>query len=64
MGTLNNSLFLYMFELFHNKKKKLATPCGLWDLGSPTRDQTLASCSGSSESKPLDHQGIPHNKMF
>ena len=30
------------------------------DLSSPTRDQTLIPCSGSTESKPLDHQGSFH----
>ena len=35
----------------------------MWDLGSPIRDQTHASCTGSMESQPLDHQGgspYPH----
>ena len=27
-----------------------ATPCGMWDLSSPTRDQTRAPCSGSAGS--------------
>ena len=27
-----------------------AVPCGMWDLGSLTRDQTCAPCSGSAES--------------
>ena len=26
-----------------------ATPCGMWDLSSPTRDPTLAPCIGSAE---------------
>ena len=29
----------------------------MWDLSSPTRDQTYAPCSGSTESQPLDLQG-------
>ena len=29
----------------------------MWDLISPTRDQTYAPCSGSTESQPLDLQG-------
>ena len=28
----------------------LAAPCSMWDLSSPTRDQTPAPCSGSVES--------------
>ncbi|KAM9089625.1 pericentrin-like isoform 1-T1 [Megaptera novaeangliae] len=28
----------------------LATPCGMWDLSSPTRDGTRAPCSGSAAS--------------
>ena len=31
--------------------------CAMWDLCSPTRDQTYAPCSGSTESQPLDLQG-------
>ena len=33
--------FIYLFIL--------AAPCGLWDLSSPTRDQTHAPCSRSME---------------
>ena len=32
----------------------------MWDLSSPTRDQTHAPCSGTMESKPLDSQGSPN----
>ena len=39
-------------------------PCGLWDPSSPTRDQIQAPCSGSTESQPLDHQGIPEEFFF
>ena len=31
------------------------------DLSSPTRDRTRSPCSGSTESSPLDHQGIPES---
>ena len=31
----------------------------MWDLSSPTRDQTLTPCTGSTESYPLDRQGCP-----
>ena len=34
---------LFIFYLF------LAMPCGMWDLGSPTRDWTHATCSGSTD---------------
>ena len=30
----------------------------MWGLSSPIRDQTQAPCSGSTESQPLDSQGI------
>ena len=32
--------------------------CGMWDLSSPARDQTHASCRGIEEPKPLGCQGI------
>ena len=32
---------------------------GMWDLSSLMRDRTLAPCSGSMESSPLDLQGSP-----
>ena len=35
----------------------LATSLGIWDLSSPTRDQTYTPYSGSAESEPEDHQG-------
>ena len=35
---------LYLFFFF------FATPQGMWDLNSPTRDQTHAPCSGNTES--------------
>ena len=37
---------------------------GLQDPSSPTRDQTLAPSSGSTESQPLGHQGIPCIPFF
>ena len=37
----------------------LAAPQGLWDLDSWIRGQTLASCSRSRKSKPLDHRESP-----
>ena len=42
----------------------LAKPRGLWDLSSPTRDQTYTPCSGTIQSNPLDHQGSPRNLSF
>ena len=38
--------------------------CSLWDPSSPTRDQTRAPFSGSAESQPLDHHGIPTLSML
>ena len=35
-------------------------PCILWDISSPTRDQTQATGSGSMEHQQLDHQGTPN----
>ena len=34
------------------------------DLSSLTRDQTHTRCCGSTESKPLDRQGIPPLNEF
>ena len=42
----------------------LAMLKGMWDLSSPTRDQTYVHRRGSTESQPLDHQGIPHSKLL
>ena len=42
----------------------LAVPCSMQDLSSPTRDRTWASCGGSVESSPLDHQGSPWNTVL
>ena len=44
--------FIYLFIL------KMFLPRSLWDLSSPTRDQTQALGSESAKSYPLDHQGI------
>ena len=40
----------------------MATPCSVWDLSSPTRNQTHAPCIGSTESSPLDFQGSPYHR--
>ena len=37
----------YHLKLTIYKKFFLATPYGMWDLSSPTRDQTQGSCNGS-----------------
>ena len=47
----------YLFNFFF-----LAAPHGMWDPSSPTRDLTRASCLGSVESYPVDHQGSPQNR--
>ena len=51
LHTLYNLLFVDLLLLL------LATMCSLWDLSSLTRDWTLGS--ESTESQPLDRQGIP-----
>ena len=38
----------------------LALPHSTWDLSSPTKDSTCASCIRSTESKPLDCQRSPY----
>ena len=35
---------------FYFLKNRLAMPCSMWDLNSPTRDQTHIFCVGSMES--------------
>ena len=47
-GPLRKTFFFFLAELH-----------GIWNLSSLTRDQTHTPCSGSIESKPLDHQGSP-----
>ena len=42
----------------------LASPPGMQDLSSLTRDRTCGPCSGSVASSPLDHQGSPLGQMF
>ena len=37
---------------------------GMWVLSAPTRDRTCAPCSGSMESSPVDHPGIPEADAF
>ena len=48
-------------HLIFKKKIFLATLHSTWDLSSPTMDRTCAPCSGSAESCPLGHQGIPRS---
>ena len=48
----------------------LAMLCGLWDLRSPTRDATSPTKGWAwapaveAESYPLDHEGIPWNRLL
>ena len=42
----------------------LATLQGMQYLNPQTQDQTHAPCSRSTESQPLDHQGIPKYSAF
>ena len=37
---------------------------GMWGLSSLTKDRTQASCIGSMESQPVDHQGSPSSVTF
>ena len=46
-----------LFWVFFWRGRVLAVPCGMWGLSSPTRDQTRATCIGSTESQSLDPQG-------
>ena len=41
----------------------LRSRCGLWDVSSLTRDQTLAACSGSPQLSPLARQGSPFSLL-
>ena len=41
---INVNFYIYLFIYL------LATPCGLQDLSSLTRDRTYAACSGSEDS--------------
>ena len=42
----------------------VATPCGMWDFTSPTRNRTCVLCIGRAASYPLDHQGGPSSTIF
>ena len=37
---------------------------GMWDLSSPTGDETHALCNGSVKFEPLGHQGSPGHPFF
>ena len=41
-----------------------ATPRGMWDLSSPTRDQTHARCTGSVEFNPQTAREAPLANVF
>ena len=63
---------LYIFQLCLKLTKAIfitinlssATSPGMWDLNSPIRDPTCATCIWSSESKPLDCQGSPTTNIL
>ena len=42
----------------------MVTLCSMWDLSSPTRDQTRALYIGNMASQPLDCPGNPINTIF
>ena len=50
--------FLRLINLF------LAVLCGLKDLSSSFKDWTQAFYKGSTESQPLDNQGLPGNLLL
>ena len=57
---LKNLSFLKPFLLcFIRLFLLLAILCSMWNLSSPTRDQTHVLCTGSMASSPLDHGGSP-----
>ena len=60
LGAEWNTVFFFFFWYVC----VLAVPCSMQDLSSPTRDRTWASCGGSVESSPLDHQGSPWNTVL
>ena len=61
-----NLLFIYLSWLCW----VLVAACGIFSCGmhagssSPTRYRTLAPCTGSAESYPLDYQGSPERHFF
>ena len=57
-----NCNFLKYLAIIYGFVYFLAAPCSVWDLSSPTRNQTQAPCTGSTESSPLDHQGSLYHK--
>ena len=44
--SLSTCLFKYVFLFILNLSFFLATPCGMWNLSSPTRDGTCVPCNG------------------
>ena len=54
----NSCLFFFFFPLIF--LLLLAIPHDMWDLRSPTRDQTHAPCIGVL---PLHHQGSPQKSL-
>ena len=52
--------FLISFYLFYF----LASLQAMWDLSSPTKDQTCGPCNGSADSKPLDLQESPQSLSY
>ena len=53
-----NPLHGYSFTILFIFISFWVTPCGFWDLSSPTRDQTLAARSEHTRSQPPESQGI------
>ena len=53
-GQLKSGVHRIFFSFLFIKKKNLDMPCCLWDLSSPTRDQTHAPYIGNTV-LTLDH---------
>ena len=45
------------------ESERLSSRRGSWDRSTPTRDQTLAPCSGSTQSSPPARQGSPFSLL-
>ena len=55
-------MFIWLFLVLVAAHRIFIATCGIFS--SPTRDQTWAPCSGSTESQPLDHQQSPFLSLF
>ena len=56
-------MYIYLSSIF-SVFFFLVMQCGLQDLSCLTRNEIHVPCSGSTESHPLDCQGIPSFSLF